>query len=94
MAAPEVQRRFLLYIDGEKQAEARVLAEHGWQTRLDSERRGEGEEKISCPPRELAWGKEAKRLGGVAKIVDSLIYRDQAGSREAEAQPLGRKGLG
>lgn len=92
MAAPEVQRRFLLYIDGEKQAEARVLAEHGWQTRLDSERRGEGEEKISCPPRELAWGKEAKRLGGVAKIVE--FYGDQAGRREAEAQPLGGKGLG
>lgn len=72
--------------------EGRVLAEHSWQTRLDYERREEGEEKISYPPREPAWGKEAKRLGGVAKIAE--FYMDQAGRREAEAQPLGGRGLG
>ena len=44
MMTPNVWRRFLLQIEGRKQAGGRVQAEHGWQTKPDHERR-EGQEE-------------------------------------------------
>lgn len=43
-----MEKIFLLRIEGRKQVEGKVQAEHGWQTKQDHERReGEGEQERS-----------------------------------------------
>lgn len=70
------------------QTEIKVHAEHGWQTKPNHER-SEGEQERNHQPREAAWTKKPRAW--VAKVAE--LYWDQAGEREAEAQP-GRERFG
>lgn len=67
--------------------EDRVQSEHGQQTRLDQERRGEmGRESKRGAADQERQPRPRDQEPGIAKMTES--YRDQAGGRGVEASPL------